>query len=159
MRRFLSLLPILAALIGGFPWRAEAQDSFWNSPSQEGALADPASLIGLTLGEALAWFGPPQSVHPVRGLEEWQDDVVFVYRDRDVYIYRDRVWQLGLKEAYGIRAGDPRGAVFLMLGDTAEAHPGYVLADLPGRAWPLTIRVNLDSAGKVLGLFIYRSDF
>jgi hypothetical protein len=159
MRRFLSLLPILAALIGGFPSRALSQDNFWNSPSQEGTPADPASLIGLTLGEALARFGTPQSVHPVRGLEEWQDDVVFVYGDRDLYIYRDRVWQLGVKEAYGIRAGDPWGAVFLALGDAAEAHSDYVLADLPGRAWPLAIRVNLDSAGKVTELFIYRSDF
>jgi hypothetical protein len=157
MRRFLRLLPFLAALIGGFP--AGAQDAFWDSPAPVETGGDPASLIGLTLAEALAQFGPPQSVHPVRGLEEWQDDVVFVYGDRDFYIYRDRVWQLGLKDAYGIRMGDSRGTALLVLGESAETHSGYVLADLPSRAWPLTIRVNLDSAGKVTGLFIYRSDF
>jgi hypothetical protein len=157
MRRFLRLLPLLAALIGG--GGGAAQDNFWGSPFPAETGSDPAALIGLTLGEVLARFGTPQSVQTVRGLEEWQDDVVFVYADRDLYIYRDRVWQLGLKEAYGIRTGDPQGAVSLVLGEAAEAHAGYVLADLPGRSWPLTIRVNLDSAGRVTGLFIYRSDF
>jgi hypothetical protein len=159
MRCFLSLLPLLAVLIKGFPGGAGAQDAFWSNPAQAETGGDPASLIGLTLAESMARFGAPQSVHPVRGLEEWQDDVVFVYADRDLYIYRDRVWQLGLREAYGIRAGDPRGAVLLVLGESAKTHSGYVLADLPGGAWPLTIRVNLDAAGKVTGLFIYRSDF
>ncbi|MFP3091041.1 hypothetical protein LQZ21_12025 [Treponema sp. TIM-1] len=120
---------------------------------------DPASLVGLTLTEALSRFGVPLAVYPVRGREEWQDDVVFEYGDRDLYIYRDRVWQLGLKTAYGITLGDSRRLALLVLGERAQNFSGYILASLSGGSWPLIFRVNLDPQDNVSGLFIYRSDF
>ncbi|MDR3146416.1 MAG: hypothetical protein LBU21_09065, partial [Treponema sp.] len=60
--------------------------------AQEGDEVDPASRIGLSLDELVAGRGVPESVYAVRGGEDWQDDVVFVYPDGDYYIYRDRVW-------------------------------------------------------------------
>jgi hypothetical protein len=120
---------------------------------------EPAALVGLTLTEALSRFGVPRAVYPVRGREDWQDDVVFEYEDRDLYIHRDRVWQLGLKTAYGISLGDTRGLVLLVLGEKARSFSGYILASLAGGSWPLNFRINLDSQDKVSGLFIYRSDF
>jgi hypothetical protein len=104
-------------------------------------------------------YGIPGSVYAVRGAEEWQDDVVFVYDDWDLYIYRDRVWQVGVKTSHGIRLGDPGGVVSLVLGEGVRAYNGYMLYTLPSRAWPLEMRINLDAAGKVAALFIYRSDF
>ncbi|MDR2630511.1 MAG: hypothetical protein LBC60_06285 [Spirochaetaceae bacterium] len=120
---------------------------------------EPSTLIGLTLVEALSRFGPPQAVYPVRGREEWQDDVVFEYENQDLYIYRDRIWQVGLKTVYGITLGDTRRLALLVLGDGVQNFSGYILSSLSGASWPLMLRVNLDSQDKVSGLFIYRSDF
>ncbi|MDR2760139.1 MAG: hypothetical protein LBB78_12255 [Spirochaetaceae bacterium] len=147
-RYFIKVLPILLVL-GGIGGPLGAQ------PNGEGSTA----LIGLTLGEVLSRFGVPQAVYPVRGREEWQDDVVFEYENQDLYIYRDRVWQLGLKTAYGITLGDSRQLVLLVLGERAQVFSGYIQASLPGESWPLKFRVNMDPQDKVSGLFIYRSDF
>jgi hypothetical protein len=137
--------------------------------AQDTVIEDPAALIGLTLEALVNRFGPPQSVYALRGLEEWQDDVVFVYPQGDFYVFRDRVWQIGLKSAYGIRIGDPRSAVELALGDKAEGLGDHVLVSLPERGWPLMFRVNLAGStvagsaggrgGTVSALFVYRPDF
>jgi hypothetical protein len=144
----IKILPVLLLLAGAAaPVR-----------SQSGR-EEPFTLIGLSLTEVLARFGPPQAVYPVRGLAEWQDDVVFEYEDQDLYVYRDRIWQLGLKTACGISLGDTRQLVLLIFGEKARIFPGYILVSLPESSWPLCLRVNLDSQDKVSGLFIYRSDF
>jgi hypothetical protein len=124
-----------------------------------GAGTDPALWIGMDLPALLARFGAPRSVYPVRGREEWQDDVVFVYDHGDFYIYKDRVWQAGLKSAYGIEAGDSRETALLVLGEKTEDREHYLLCPLPGGSWPLALRCNLDEAGKVSIIFVYRSDF
>jgi hypothetical protein len=124
-----------------------------------GTETDPALWIGMELPALLARFGAPRSVYAVRGREEWQDDVVFVYDHGDFYIYKDRVWQVGLKSVYGIGAGDSREAALLVLGEKTEDRGRYLLRPLPGGSWPLALRANLDEAGKVSIIFIYRSDF
>jgi hypothetical protein len=121
--------------------------------------ADPAQWIGMDLPALLARFGAPRSVYAVRGVEEWQDDVVFVYDHGDFYIFKDRVWQVGLKSAYGVEAGDHRAAALLVLGEKTEDRERYLLCPLPGGSWPLVLRCNLDEGGKVSILFVYRSDF
>jgi hypothetical protein len=121
--------------------------------------ADPASWIGMDLPALLARFGAPRSVYAVRGLEEWQDDVVFVYDHGDFYIFKDRVWQMGLKSAYNVQAGDSRAAALLALGEKPEDREHYLLRLLPGGSWPLALRCNFDEEGKVSIIFIYRSDF
>jgi hypothetical protein len=123
------------------------------------AQEDPVQIVGLTLRSVYERYGIPESVYAVRGAEEWQDDVVFVYKDWDLYIYRDRVWQLGLKSALGISLGDSSGMAFLMLGEEVQAFEGYLLYSLPPRSWPLQLRLDLDEAGKVTAIYIYRSDF
>jgi hypothetical protein len=120
---------------------------------------DPASLIGLSLENLLSRFGAPQAVYAARGDEEWQDDVVFVYGGGDFYVYKDRVWQIGLKAAYGVRMGDPRPAVSLTLGEAAEEFADHILLSLPSRGWPLALRVNLDASGFVSAVYVYRPDF
>ena len=121
--------------------------------------ADPVSLVGLTLGELIGRFGAPKAVYPARGPEEWQDDVVFVYERGDFYVYRDRVWQVALKAAMGITIGDSRSVAFLVLGSKAETRGNSIFCSLNERAWPLVIRCDFDSAGKIGAIFIYRSDF
>jgi hypothetical protein len=120
---------------------------------------DPASWIGMDLPALLDRFGVPNSVYVVRGAEEWQDDVVFVYDHGDFYVFKDRVWQLGLKSAYKISAGDSREAALLALGEKTEDRGNYLFCPLPGGSWPLVLCCNLDGEGKVSTIFIYRSDF
>jgi hypothetical protein len=126
--------------------------------SQVGRSDDPALLVGLTLNDLIQRFGIPNSVHAVRGLEEWQDDVVFVYDEGDFYILNDRVWHIGLKSAYLIRTGDPRSAVSLSFGQALRGGTDYAIFSLQGYNWPLALRFNFDSAGRVSAIFIYRSD-
>jgi hypothetical protein len=127
--------------------------------SQSETASDPALLVGLTLESVFSRYGPPKSVYTVRGLEAWQDDVVFEYDEGDFYVYKDRVWQLGLKSAYGITLGAHRAEVVLVLGEGDQNFDDHILYSLPSRSWPLTLRVNLNAAGTVSALFIYRSDF
>ncbi|MDR2101350.1 MAG: hypothetical protein LBP43_02115 [Treponema sp.] len=136
---------------------------FWlagalRSPADE-LPPDPASLIGLTLEGMISRFGVPQSVYALRGPEEWQDDVVFVYDQGDFYVYKDRIWQLGVNAAYNIKVGDPRGTVFLVLGEEIQNFEDHIISPLPGRAWPLALRVNFDPSGLVSAIFVYRPDF
>ena len=119
---------------------------------------DPASFIGYSLEDLIRRFGVPRSVYPVRGVEEWQDDVVFVYDEGDFYIIKDRVWQVGLKSAYLIQVGDLRAAVTLSFGEAQFSGIDYMIFPLRGQNWPLALRCNFDSAGRVTVIFIYRSD-
>ena len=131
---------------------------------------DPVSFIGMKLEELIKRFGSPLLVYPARGLEEWQDDVVFVYEQADFYIYKDRIWQAGLKEAAGIKLGDSKSVVLLVLGTGRELQPSVSAAGseirgdslfyfLNDGAWPLELRIDFDDAGKVKAIFIYRTDF
>ena len=116
------------------------------------------SNIGLRLEDVFLRYGAPNTVHAARGNEHWQDDVVFVYNEWDFYIFRDRVWQIGLKSAYGMKVGDPKAAALLVLGDKARAEGDYLLCPLTGSSWPLSLRVNFN-ADKISGIFVYRTDF
>ena len=119
---------------------------------------DPASFIGLTLAELIRVFGVPNSVFAVRGLEEWQDDVVFAYDESDFCVYRDRVWQVGLREARGVKLGDSKGVVSLVLGPGAQTGGDSVFYPLYEASWPMMLRCDFDEAGRVKAIFIYRTD-
>jgi len=120
---------------------------------------DIAGYVGLTLEAILSRFGTPQGVYPVRGLEEWQDDVVFVYPQGDFYLYRDRVWQVGLKAAKGLALGDSRELVLLVLGEKARDRGNRIDLEMEGYSWPLTLRFQMDEKGRVRGIFLYRPDY
>jgi hypothetical protein len=158
VRLGLVLFAGLSFLRGGPDLWPQSAGSSISRASDQGIAGDPASLIGLSLEALFSRFGSPESVYTVRGLEEWQDDVVFVYNDWDLYIYRNRVWQLGLKSAYGISLGDTRNAVLVIAGERAQSNDDYVLFPLSGRAWPLMVRANFDPSGLVSAIFVYRSD-
>ena len=119
---------------------------------------DPALYIGFSLEELIGEFGIPRSVYPVRGLVEWDDDVVFVYDEGDFYIIKDRVWQLGLSSAYLIQVGDSRPTVLLRFGQAINYGEEFVIYSLGGYSWPIALRFNFDSAGRVTAIFVYRSD-
>jgi hypothetical protein len=119
---------------------------------------DPATYIGMELGVLLNRYGIPQAVYAVRGIEEWQDDVVFLYNEGDFYILGDRVWQIGIKSAYRISIGDPGSAVHLSFGEALVTGRDYAIFPLRGQNWPMALRFNFDTSGRVSAIFIYRTD-
>ena len=121
--------------------------------------SDPIGIVGITVDELIRRFGAPRSVYAVRGLEEWQDDVVFVYEHGDFYIFKDRVWQAGVKELRSIKAGDTRGAVSMALGSAAEIRGNSMFYPVSDYPWPLMLRYDFDSSGRVRVIFITRTDF
>jgi hypothetical protein len=166
MRSFFLVPAVLLFLWGSFLYaqagEPPAEETSVGSPQEsgmEGLQVNPTLIIGLTLEGVITRFGTPKSVYPVRGLEVWQDDVVFEYEDWDLYIYKDRVWQVGLKTAYGVSLGDRRAAVLLVLGEGYQNYDDHILFPLPSRSWPMMLRVNVNVAGTVSALFVYRSDF
>jgi len=126
---------------------------------QSGAAGDPFSLVGMKVAEVIERFGAPAAVYSARGNEVWQDDVVFRYDSADFYIVKDRVWQVKLATALGINTGDPKQAALLVLGARAEDKGDHLLMAVTGKDWPLVFRVNVNSAGRIAAIFIYRSDF
>ncbi|MCL2608741.1 MAG: hypothetical protein FWD94_02410 [Treponema sp.] len=122
---------------------------------------DLAGLVGLRLDALVERFGIPGSVEVARGEEPWQDDVVFTYPQGDFYLHRDRVWQIGLKAAPGMKVGDPEAVAFLIFGVDSSRHEGMLI--LPLRppmtsGWPVALRVNL-VGGRIAAIFVYRTDF
>ncbi len=125
---------------------------------------DYAALVGKTLPDLLSQYGSPYKAYAVRGKEVWQDDVVLAFRDFDCYVYEDRVWQVRVDAAYGVKAGDSRAAVKEVLGAKVVSNyqpyefDSCILLRLPSGSWEMTLRVNFDDADKADALFIYRSD-
>lgn len=144
------LLPLLLLLV--LPLKAQAI-----SP----AISDDEKLlfVGMTLAQLIERLGPPRTVAAVRGVEVWQDDVIFQYAEGDFFIHGDRVWQVRLLSACGISAKERKAAVMQKLGNTAEDKNDHALLSIPGKNWPLTLRVNFNSSGQVSAIFIYRPDF
>jgi len=126
---------------------------------QTGVGTDPFSLVGMKVAELIGRFGAPAAVFAARGNEVWQDDVVFRYDSADFYIFKDRVWQVKLAAALGINSGDPKQAALLVLGARAQDNGDHLLMPVTGKDWPLMFRVNVNSAGRVAAIFIYRPDF
>jgi len=152
--RFFRLIPVMMVLFFAF-----FVPPLWSQAETEQSRSDdPAQYIGLTLTDLFQRFGVPGSVYASRGLEEWQDDVVFVYDQGDFYIYKDRVWQLELKDVMGIKAGDSRSVVSLVLGSKAESFGNSIFYSLDAGAWPMMLRCDFDKDDNVQVIFIYRTD-
>jgi hypothetical protein len=120
---------------------------------------DSLAFIGMKLSELIERFGAPKTVFAARGNEIWQDDVVFRYDPGDFYIYGDRVWQVRVTSAFGISVGDPRQAAVLALGSRAEDRGDHLFMPVTGMDWPLMLRANINSAGRVASIFVFRTDF
>ena len=126
--------------------------------AQANSASDPSTLVGMTLSDLFKNYGVPKNVYAVRGAAAWQDDVVFVYDNIEFFVYGSRVWQLKVHAAYNIKNGDNKAAVSKAIGE-GRNFDGYTLFQLPGKNWPLLLRINWDSSGRVAGIYIYRSDF
>ncbi|MCL2205228.1 MAG: hypothetical protein FWB82_01740 [Treponema sp.] len=143
-------LMLIVFVLCSLPVSAQVPSGVWAD--------EPAMLVGLTISELIDRFGVPRSVHAARGVETWQDDVVFVYDHGDFYIYEYRVWQIGVRSLRGINVGDLSGLVGLVMGSNAVPQGSSIFYPLHIAPWPLMLRWDIDSAGRVQSIFIYRSD-
>jgi hypothetical protein len=160
--RILAACCILAVFLSGFyaegqeiPRQTETERQEKRAP---GAVENPVDFIGMNVTELFENFGPPAAVYASRGIETWQDDVVFEYAGVDFYIYKDKVWQLSLDSGRGINMGDPRAAVLLVLGETAQDKNSYIVGRQRNTSWPLEWRFNIEG-GKVSAIYLYRMDY
>ncbi|MDR2478746.1 MAG: hypothetical protein LBD48_05475, partial [Treponema sp.] len=131
-----TLLSILFLLCSHLP--------VWSQAAGENGVE---SFAGMKLADLVGRFGAPKMVYTVRGIDEWQDDVVFVYDNGEFYIYRDRVWQVAVPAACGVKLGDHRAVVDLVLGQEAQNRGDHLLVPLSGGGWPLMLRVNINASG------------
>ncbi|HON88565.1 MAG TPA: hypothetical protein P5519_05880 [Spirochaetia bacterium] len=124
----------------------------------------PIKLIGMTLQELLVSFGVPVSVTAVRGIEPWQDDIVFNYKNGlSFYIYKDRVWKLRIGSGYrqpfmGIVIGSSVDMAVTLFGLPKVQENQYTEWVMPFESWPMRLRALTDHDGKIVALFLYRSD-
>jgi hypothetical protein len=155
---FCGILLVCAAAFAQVPEIA-AQDKPQNPETDKTRLTeDPVTLIGTTLTDLFARHGAPKYVYPVRGVASWQDDVVFVYDAAEFFVSTNRVWQLKLHSAYGLKEGDPKAQADLVMGP-GQDFDGYSLFNLPSKVWPIMLRINWDASRRIQALYVYRSDF
>jgi hypothetical protein len=161
-RKFLPVFVFLGIVTGTFGDEGQEaaallRRAVFKEPRAE-ATIDAVSLIGMDISELVENFGAPDAVYASRGIEPWQDDVVFEYSGVDFYIYKDKVWQLSLDAGYGISKGDPRAAVLLVLGEAAQDNEKYILGRLRDTSWPVEWRFNIEN-GRVSAIYLYRMDY
>ncbi|MDR1470823.1 MAG: hypothetical protein LBT00_16215 [Spirochaetaceae bacterium] len=168
MRNVIIIAGIFIALSSGNAQeavsQAEAAEAAQTVPVTEaaspGAVPDVENMVGLTLREVFAFYGQPDAVHAVRGVEEWQDDVVFVYDERrlDIYIYKDRVWQVSAQSALGVKKGDQKTTALRILSGKVEDKGDHVLYRYPESVWPKYARLSFDALDRISAIYIYRPD-
>ena len=123
------------------------------------SIEEQQALVGMMLSDVIDRFGPPRTVAAARGIELWQDDVVFQYTGVDFYIYRNRVWQIRFNATHGISNGDRKDVVMFNLGDAVIDMNEYVLLPIDGKDWPLMLRINFNSSENVSSIFLYHPYF
>jgi len=117
------------------------------------------AFIGMTLEELIDNYGPPRAVSAARGIELWQDDVVFHYTGVDFFIFRDRVWQVRFNTTHEVSIGERKAIVVLKLGDLAEDKEDHLIIEISSGNWPLILRINFSNTEQVNAIFLYRTDF
>jgi hypothetical protein len=121
-------------------------------------------IIGMNLQEAYNEFGPPDEIFPLRGEEEWHDDVVFYYNN-NMYLfwYQNRVWQVRYDERYseeflGLKMGMTKEDVITKMGDPFSIVNNSLIYNLMDRGYPIRLRIFFDN-NKLNDAYIYRADF
>jgi hypothetical protein len=131
----------------------------------------PDELLGLTPEEAYQKMGVPIEIFPMRGENEWQDDVVF-YHDNHVYLFwfKNRVWQFRADKRFegtilGLKIGLNRKAVNKMFGkpfkknDFSEIYLNPKGITRYETGFPVRLKIFYDENNMTSDIYIYRGDF
>jgi hypothetical protein len=152
------VLYLLLSLVPGSKLAAEpaAGGGLGNEP-------DLASLMGLSLAEAIERFGVPEEVYVLRGEEPWQDDVGFVYPGGlHLFWYRNKVWQARLDirysgEIYRLRMGATRERVRSLMGAPWREEEAALVYHLEDRGYPVRLRFYFEE-DLLVDIYCYRGD-
>lgn len=126
--------------------------------------AEPLSLLGLGLRDAVDVMGLPDGLAVARGAEPWQDDVVFVYPNGiSLFWFGGRVWQVRISGDRGPSMGDlalgqSLDKLVSVFGQPERESEGAYVFTLPPRAFPLRMRAVVKD-GTVREIYLYRADF
>lgn len=126
--------------------------------------APEAAVLGMTPAEAIASFGPPQSMYVQSAEEEWQRDIVFFYGDFSyLYWFDSRVWQIRFDYRHsdpilGIRMGAALSTVRGVLGQAIYEDQGELVYAVEDQGYPVRARFLFGPEG-LNDIYIYRSDF
>jgi hypothetical protein len=145
---------------------SEFSDLYGERLTGPGAILDDPLLgiLGKTLTEIYAQYGSPQAVSTARGPQEWQDDVVFQYRDfSELYWFQNRVWQIRFTENYrdeffSIQMGLSQDQVTVLLGEAYWEANGQLIYNCKDYGFPSRLRLIFLN-DRLIDAYVYRSDF
>jgi hypothetical protein len=122
------------------------------------------TVIGMDVKAAWKNFGIPQEVYPLRGEQEWHDDVVFYYPNHMyLYLYQNRVWQLRLDERYkdgflNLKMGASKESLLTALGKPLTEIDDSYIFNLTDLGYPIRLRAVFKNE-KLSDAYLYRADF
>ena len=140
-------------------------------PDIKFSVSSPDEILGLTPAEAYQKMGAPFEIFPMRGENEWQDDVVFYYSNH-VYLFwfKNRVWQFRADKRFegtilGLKIGLSRKEVNKMIGkpfknnDSSEVYLNPKNITRYETGFPVRMKVFYDDDNMTTDIYIYRGDF
>lgn len=124
-------------------------------------ITDPLALIGIWEEAASALWEDPEEILKTSGPSD--REIYFPSRGVTLGIHGDRVWQVRFDETTpmswrGLGPGVPRERVREILGSPYHAVEPWDLYLLPGRSWPLRLRIFYRT-GEAFDFYLYRGDF
>ncbi len=134
-------------------------------------IKSPEELLGLTPEKAYEELGAPEEVFSMRGKREWQDDVVFYYKNH-IYLFwfKNRVWQFRADMRFrgtvlDLKQGMERKQVASILGKPMKSEEGSEIYLNPKNitryetGFPVRMKVFYDEDNRVSDIYVYRGDF
>lgn len=125
----------------------------------------PQELLGSTVKELIALFGPPDEVFAHRGLKPEEDTVVFFYQNSRCYFffYGSSVWAIRLDHKtsislLGLKMAMPKQDILAILKLPYQEVSGSLIFVLPEEAFPVRLRLYFEN-GLLKDAYLYRGDF
>ena len=180
LNRLLILILFFATVSGTFIFpqtqpagtKPEKEIQNRNEDKNPGSAAlNPENLLGLSPYDIFQILGSPESVYPMRGKLEWQDDVVFYYSTNlYLFFYDNRVWQVRGDYRFegnilGITAGMEKHKARELLGKPGLEEEGEDIYLNPAKmtrlekGFPVRMRLIFDQDGRVSDMYLYRGDY
>ena len=175
----LAIIIYLVILFPLYSQNREAVSSANNSSSarnssknkNDGSLTQAENLLGLTPAEVFAKLGAPESVYPLRGTTERQDNVIFYYNTNlYIFFFDNRVWQIrcdhrSKKTIFGITLGMDKTEIREVLGepyyleDNEDIYLNPAGITRINKGFPLRLRLIYDANNNLYDIYLYRGDF
>ena len=166
---------LMLAFLSAFPVYLTAENENGVSEVQDPGgnfnITSPGELLGLSPEEAIEKMGSPSEVFSMRGDKEWQDDVVFYYKNHlYLFWFKNRIWQFRVDKRFqgtvmGIKSGTGRSDINKLFGkplkndDSSEIYLNPLSITRDETGYPVRIRIYYDENNKASDIYVYRGDF